>query len=146
MKFLTKSLIVAIALTGGVAIAKEGVQDPTVKARMDLMGVVGKNTKVLGDMANGSAAFDASAAAAAKAALIAAAAEIPAKFETEADDPVAEARPDIWMNWDGFVERATALQTAAEAVDVATLAGIQAGMGAIGGSCRDCHTDFRAKK
>jgi cytochrome c556 len=146
MKFLTKSLIVAIALTGGVAIAKEGVQDPTVKARMDLMGVIGKNTKVLGDMANGSATFDASAAAAAKAALIAAAAEIPAKFETEADDPVAEARPDIWMNWDGFVARATQMQTAVDAVDVATLAGIQAGMGAIGGSCRDCHTDFRAKK
>ena len=151
MTFLTKSLpakalIAAIVLTGGVALAKEGVQDPTVKARMDLMGEIARQTKVLGDMANGSAAFDASAAAAARDALMAAAADIPAKFETEADDPVAEARPDVWMNWEGFVEDAEALQSAAEAMDVTALAGVQAGMGAVGGACRDCHTDFRAKK
>jgi cytochrome c556 len=150
MRFVAKALIVSLTLTAGVAagvaVAKDGVQDPTVKARMDLMGTIGMNTKILGDMAGGKAAFDASAAAAAKAALIAAAGEIPAKFEVEADDPVSEARPDIWMNTEGFIEKAKGLETAAGAIDVASVEGIQAGMGAIGGACKACHSDFRAKK
>jgi cytochrome c556 len=146
MRFVAKALIVSLTLTAGAAIAKDGVQDPTVKARMDLMGTIGMNTKILGDMAGGKAAFDASAAEAAKAALMAAAADIPAKFEIEADDPVSEARPDIWMNVEGFVEDAKGLETAAGAIDVASVEGIQAGMGAIGGACKACHSDFRAKK
>jgi len=146
MRFAAKALIISLTLTAGVAIAKEGVQDPTVKARMDLMGTIGMNTKVLGDMAGGKAAFDATAAEAAKAALMAAATEIPAKFETEADDPVSEARPDIWMNVQGFIEKAKALETAAGAIDVSSLESVQAGMGAIGEACKACHTDFRAKK
>lgn len=146
MRFAAKALIIGLTLSAGVAIAKEGVQDPTVKARMDLMGTIGMNTKVLGDMAGGKAAFDASAAEAAKAALSAAAAQIPAAFETEADDPVSEARPDIWMNMEGFAEKAKALETAAGAIDVSSIEGVQAGMGDIGGACKACHTDFRAKK
>lgn len=146
MRFVAKALIVSLTLTAGVAIAKEGVQDPTVKARMDLMATIGQNTKTLGDMAGGKAAFDASAAEAAKAALIAAAAEIPAKFEPEADDPVSEARPDIWMNMEGFVAKAKGLQDAVGAIDVSSLESVQAGMGNVGGACKSCHTDFRAKK
>jgi cytochrome c556 len=146
MRFVAKALILSLTLTAGVAIAKDGVQDPTVKARMDLMDSIGMNTKILGDMAGGKAAFDATAAEAAKAALIAAAGEIPAKFEVEADDPVSEARPDIWMNMEGFAEKAKGLETAASAMDVASIEGVQAGMGAIGGACKACHSDFRAKK
>lgn len=146
MKLISKAVIASLVLSAGVAFAKEGVQDPTVKARMDLMGTIGMNTKTLGDMAGDKAAFDATAAAAAKAALMAAAADIPVKFETEADDPVAEARPDIWMNFDGFKEKAAALAAAATAIDVSSLEGVKAGMGAVGESCKGCHTDFRAKK
>lgn len=146
MRFVAKVLIVSLTLTAGVALAKEGVQDPTVKARMDLMGINGQNTKTLGDMASGKTPFDASAAEAAKAALIAAAADIPVKFEPEVDDPVSEARPDIWMNWDGFTDKAKGLEAAATAIDVSSLEGVQAGMGAIGGACKACHSDFRAKK
>lgn len=146
MRFVAKALILSLTLTAGVAIAKDGVQDPTVKARMDLMGTIGMNTKVLGDMAGGKAPFDATAADAAKVALAAAAAQIPAAFEVEADDPVSEARPDIWMNMEGFAEKAKGLETAAGAIDVSSLESVQAGMGAIGGSCKACHSDFRAKK
>lgn len=146
MKIISKVFVVTLALSAGVAFAKDGVQDPTVKARMDLMGTIAMNTKTLGDMAGGKTDFDATAAAAAKAALSAAAADILVKFETEVDDPVSEARPDIWMNWDGFAEDAGALGAAADAMDVASLDGVKAGMGAIGGSCKGCHTDFRAKK
>lgn len=143
MKLVTKSLIAGLILVAGVAVAKEGVQDPTVKARMDLMGTIGMNTKVLGDMAGEKTAFDAAAAQAAKDALIAASADIAAKFETQATDPVAEAKPEVWTNWEDFVAKAGALNAAATALDATSLDTVKAGMGAIGGSCKDCHSTYR---
>lgn len=143
MKLMTKGLIAGLVLVAGVAVAKEGVQDPTVKARMDLMGTIGMNVKVLGDMATDKAPFDATAAAAAKEALVAASADIAAKFEPQATDPVSEAKPEIWTNWDDFVAKGEALNAAAIAIDPASLEGIKAGMGAIGGTCRDCHSTYR---
>ena len=50
-KLLAIPLIVAAL--AGAALAKEGVQNPAVKARMDAMATIGANTKVLGDMAGG---------------------------------------------------------------------------------------------
>jgi cytochrome c556 len=130
-------------LAGGVAIAKEGVTDPQVKARQELMGVVATNTKTLGEMAGGKIPFDATAAAAAKAALAAAAAEVPAKFEPQATDPLTEAKAEVWTNWDDFVAKSEALLKAAEAVDTTSPETIGAGMGAIGGACKDCHSTYR---
>lgn len=143
MKLMTKGLIAGLILVAGVAVAKEGVQDPTVKARMDLMGTIGMNTKILGDMATDRTAFDAAAAQAAQAALVAASADIAAKFEPQATDPVAEAKPEIWTNWDDFVAKGEALNAAAVALDPSSLDGVKAGMGAIGGTCRDCHSLYR---
>lgn len=143
MKLMTKSLIAGLVLMAGVAVAKEGVQDPTVKARMDLMGTIGMNVKVLGDMATDKVAFDAAAALAAQEALVAASADIPAKFEPQATDPVAEAKPEIWTNWEDFVTKAGALNAAATALDPTSLDSVKAGMGAVGGACRDCHTTYR---
>lgn len=143
MKLMTKGLIAGLILVAGVAVAKEGVQDPTVKARMDLMGTIGMNTKILGDMATDRTAFDAAGAQAAQAALVAASADIAAKFEPQATDPVAEAKPEIWTNWDDFVAKGEALNAAAVALDPSSLDGVKAGMGAIGGTCRDCHSLYR---
>ncbi|WP_349038308.1 cytochrome c [Pseudotabrizicola sp. 4114] len=140
---MTKSLIAGLVLMAGVAVAKEGVQDPTVKARMDLMVTIGMNVKVLGDMATDKVAFDAAAALAAQEALVAASADIPAKFEPQATDPVAEAKPEIWTNWEDFVTKAGALNAAATALDPTSLDSVKAGMGAVGGACRDCHTTYR---
>lgn len=143
MKIVTKGLIAGLVLVAGVAFAKEGVQDPTVKARMDLMGVIGMNTKALGDMAGGKAEFDAAKAAMAKDAIIAASAEIAAKFEPQATDPVSEAKAEIWTSWDDFVKKAEALNAAATALDASSLDSVKAGMGGIGGACKDCHTTYR---
>ncbi len=137
------SLILAAALIAGAAFAKEGVQDPQVKARMDLMGTQGMSAKTLGDMAGGKIPFDATAATAAKAALAASAAEIPAKFEPQATDPVSDAKPEIWAGWADFVAKSEVLLAAAEALDVTSAETIGAGMAAIGGACKDCHTTYR---
>ena len=80
---------------------------------------------------------------AAKAALAAAAADIAAKFEPQATDPATEAKPEIWTNWDDFVAKADALKVAAEAMDASSLDSVKAGMGAIGGSCKACHSVYR---
>lgn len=146
MKLFVKTALLGAALVMGTGVVLADSSNPDIKARQDLMGVIGQNTKILGDMAGGKADFDATAAAAAKAALAAAGAAIPVKFETNVDDAESEAKATIWTDWAGFLAKGKALEDAANAIDVASLDGVKAGMGAIGGSCKGCHTDYRAKK
>ena len=142
MKLVTKLLGVGLIFAGGIAIAGEAT-DPQVKARQEVMETLGKNMKILGDMAGAKTAYDAAAAEAAKAAIVAAASEAAAKFEPQATDPESEAKAEIWTNWEDFVAKANGLNTAATALDASTLEGVQAGMGAIGGACKACHTAYR---
>ena len=146
MKF-TKYLAIGAILVAGAAFAEGDRTDPNAKARSDLMRIIGKNTGILGDMAGGKTAHDAAAAEAAKAAIIEASAGIETAFAEEgAADPASEAKAEIWTNWDDFLADAKALNAAATAMDVASAETIGAGMGALGGTCKDCHTEFRVKK
>lgn len=142
-KLLALSLIAAAGVAAGVAGAKEGVQNPAVKARMDAMAAIGASTRVLGDMAGGKADFDAAKAAEAAAAINATALTVPGLFEAPETDPVSEAKPEIWANWADFVAKTDALAAAAAAVDTSSLDGVKAGMGALGGSCKACHSAYR---
>jgi cytochrome c556 len=144
MNFATKTLIAGLIMAGGIAFAESKATDPDVHARQNLMDANGGAAGVLGGMASGKTAFDATAAAAAKAKLIADAADIPAKFKTNASDPESHAKPEIWTNWDDFVAKAGDLGKAADAMDVSSLDGVKAGMGAIGGACKACHTTYKA--
>ena len=143
MRIQPKAMALGLMLVAGAAIAAEGLQNPLVKARMDVMGTNGANAKILGEMAGGKAPFDAAAAAEAAATLAASALQITDVFEPQEDDPVSKAKPEIWANWDAFGGKAEALILAAQALDTSSLAGVQAGMGAVGGACKDCHTTFR---
>lgn len=142
MKLKARTIIAGLMLVSGVAIAAEAT-DSTVKAWQELMDGQGGAVKALGGMASGEVAFDAAAAEAAKATLIANSTEIAAKFQTQAADPASKASPDIWTNWDDFVAKATALNTAAAALDVASAETIKAGMASVGGACKDCHTKYK---
>lgn len=142
MKLSTKALVLGFTMVAGVAIAAEAT-DPTVKARQELMDTIAMNTGILGKMAGGENPFDAAAAEGAKAAIVAASAEIAAKFEPQASDPKSTSKEDIWANWDDFVKKGEALNAAATAMDTTTLEGVQAGMGGVGGACKDCHTTYR---
>lgn len=146
MKF-AKALIIGAVLSAGAAFAEEKRTDPNAIARGELMTTIGKNTGVLGDMAGGKTAYDAAAAEAAKAAIVEAAGKIEATFKDQgAADPASEAKPEIWANWEEFLADAKKLGEAAGAMDVASAETIGAGMGALGGACKDCHTDFRVMK
>mgnify|MGYP006164400557 CR=1 FL=1 len=146
MKFSTKALAAGLALIAGVAFAEVEATDPLVIAQKDLMKSFGGAAKTLGGMASGEVAHDAAAAEAAKQAMIAAAAEIEAKFTNNAADPASEAKPEVWTNWNDFLAKGKALGDAAGALDVASAESIGAGMGAIGGTCKACHTDYRVQK
>ena len=145
---LVKALAAGAILVAGVAYAQDAEPtDPNAIARAELMKLVGQNTGVLGNMASGKEPHDAAKAETAKAALIEAAASIEATFAQQgAADPVSEAKPEIWSNWEDFLVKAKALGDAAAAVDVASAETIGAGMGAIGGACKDCHTTYRVQK
>ena len=146
MKF-AKALIIGAVLSAGAAFAEEKRTDPNAIARGELMTTIGKNTGVLGDMAGGKAAYDAAAAEAAKAAIVEAAGKIEATFKDQgAADPASEAKPEVWTNWEEFLADAKKLGEAAGAMDVASADTIGAGMGALGGACKDCHTEFRVLK
>lgn len=147
MKTFTKTLLVSAMLMSGAAFAAgTEATDPDVIARKDLMKSVVAATKTLGTMASGEVAHDAAAAEAAKQALVAAAADIEAKFSNNAADPASEAKPEVWTNWDDFLVKAKGLGNAAAAIDVASAESIGAGMGAIGGTCKACHSDYRVQK
>jgi len=146
MKFV-KAFAVGALLAAGAAYAQEDPTDPNAVARSDLMKIVGQNTGILGNMASGKEPFDAAKAEGAKAALVEAAGKIEETFaEQGGADPASEAKPEIWANWDDFLVKAKALGDAAGAVDVASVETIGAGMGGIGGTCRDCHTTYRVMK
>jgi cytochrome c556 len=144
---LIKAFALGAVLLAGAAYAEEEPTDPNAVARADLMKMIGMNTGILGGMASGKEPFDATKAEGAKVALIEAAAKIEPTFKDQgAADPVSEAKPEIWANWDDFLTKAKALGDAAGAVDVASAETIGAGMGAIGGTCKDCHTSYRVMK
>lgn len=142
MKFLTKALVAGFVLSAGVVFAGKST-DPDAVGRQTLMGTIGMNMKVLGDMAGGKAAFDAAAAEAAKAAIVAAAAKIPATFEPQGTDAESKAKPDIWTNWDDFLTKADGLAKAAGALDATTVESLQAGIAGVGGACKDCHSKYQ---
>jgi cytochrome c556 len=142
MKLSPQSVFLALILVGGVALA-EGAVDPDVKARQDLMAANGAAMKTLGGMASAKIAFDATAAEAAKQVLIANAAGTLVVFKNQASDPAGHASNSIWTAWDDFSAKAGDMGTAAAALDTTSAESVAAGLGAIGGACKACHTAYK---
>jgi cytochrome c556 len=143
MKLIPTTLVLGLMLAGSMAMGQQQATDPTVIAWKDLMRKNAAAAKTLGEMAGGKIAFDAAAAQAAKDALIADSKATPAAFQTQASDPASKAKPEIWTNWDDFVAKAEALNSAAQALDVTSAETIGAGMGAVGGACMACHRAYQ---
>lgn len=144
MKFSLKVALVAAVLAATGAYAKGDRTDPNAIVRADTMRAIGGAMGKIGKMASGETAYDAAAAQAAKDALVAAATAIPEAFMTQGGaDPASDAKADVWANWDDFVAKATALQDAANALDVSSAETMGAGAGALGGACKACHSVYR---
>ncbi len=143
MKIVTNCLMSAFVLAGTIAFAKDGVTDPIVKARMELMDANGANTKFLWAMVKGQIPFDAAKAAIARTSLINGAAQIEEAFEKEAYDPVTVIDQDVWTNWADFIARAEAMESAAKALDTTSLDGLKASLGQINDTCASCHVIYK---
>lgn len=143
---LFRTATLALMFVAGTALAHGGVKNAAVKARMDLMVAVKEATAVLGGMAKGSLAYDAAQAEVARAALEDHASQIAPLFKAEETDPKSEALPTIWTDWDGFTGAAEAMQVATANMDVTDMEGLRSGLGAIGRTCKACHTDYRIEK
>ncbi|MGV6811368.1 MAG: c-type cytochrome [Brevirhabdus sp.] len=144
MKRATLAALCAAMITATAALAHSGVKNPVVKARMDGMGAIADNTKILGGMAKGAIPFDAAKARAAAESIAAEARRIPELFAANETDPKTEARPEIWSNWADFAAKGIELeQIASEAKSVQTLDDVQAVLPSIGKTCKACHATYR---
>lgn len=134
----------------------DAAQMAAVKERQELMKSIGGNMKTIVGFLKDSKGTAAEAQAAA--AKIGELAEtIPGAFETEASlsEMAAvgknRAKPEIWLDWNGFVEKAETLQdksvTLAAAFEGGDSGTIQSAMGDMGkNGCGACHEDFRGPK
>ena len=146
MKRLNAFTLTAI-LVAGTALAHSGVKNPAVKARMDAMMAIGKETKTLGEMAKGAMPFDLKAAQTAAAAIADHAASTPGLFEANETDPKSEAKASIWVNFDDFTAKATELEVVAKDLSSSITSSDDLGsaMMALGATCKSCHAAYREK-
>ncbi len=128
------------------SISHEGATGP-VKARMDAMGEVSRNAKLLGLMAK-SGAIDPPTAADAALQLRQYAAEMPGLFQERMFDAPSEALPEIWENWADFVAKAQAMGAAAIQIEAAGAdpAAFSQAVQNLGQSCTACHELYRLKQ
>ncbi|MBV7407570.1 cytochrome c [Maritimibacter sp. DP1N21-5] len=140
----TFKLILAAATMTAIGAAYVHAQEDVIKARQAAMKTIGAQMKVLSDMSKGAAPFDATAANEALATMAATAETVPVLFETEAIEGTdTDASSDIWANWDDFVSKAEALQTAAQGASVSDESSLGSAMGAVGGACGSCHKPYK---
>ncbi|MFZ5964152.1 c-type cytochrome [Thalassococcus sp. BH17M4-6] len=134
---------VVLACLAGAAFAHSGVTDPTVMQRMQLMKDIKDTAAQLGKMTRTLVPFDPDQAEALARDMARHAAAIPAAFETPAQDPRSEAKPEIWTDWPDFVADAAMLEDAASAMQTGTLDELRFGMRAVAKACATCHEDYR---
>ena len=130
---------------GTVALAHGGVKNAAVMARMEGMKSIGDAMKVMGQMAKGETAFDATVARSATADVARFAAETPALFKAPESDPKTEALPIIWERFDDFTAKAQQTEILARALstDMETPEDLNAGLMQLGATCKACHKEYR---
>lgn len=148
-KLILATLVAAVPATLAIAQSAED----TVKARQGFFQLVGFEMGGLAAMAKGTVEYDANAAgahAADLAALMSLHLEDYFAAGTSTEDLPGKTRalPAIWNDMDGFVARADALQAAVDNLGTVAAGGLDAlrpAVGQLGGACKACHDDYRAK-
>ena len=155
MKRLTAIVLGLGLATGATGLAQ--AQDNTkmvedaIKARKAQMQLYAFNLGLLGDMAKGAVAYDASAAAAASNNLAMLASLDQSRLWPQGSDNMSvdntRTLPDLWDNIDDAIAKGRATAEAASAMAAVAGTGLEAlqgQMGALGGSCGACHKAYRA--
>ena len=152
---MRKTVLFAISVVlaaGAMGTASaQGSDNPAVKARKALMQLYAFNIGQLGGMAKGEVDYNAEAASLAANNLVTLSqvgqmAMWP-QGSDNASDAGSRALPAIWTNFPDVSAKGKAFADAAVAMQAAAgkdLASLQAAIGALGGSCSECHKAYRA--
>ena len=129
--------------TGVYCIAS--VESEAVTARTKAMSEISDNMRVLGLMSKGQVDFDLVSAKSAIQNIEKLAAKTPTLFEIEAVDPHAEAKPEIWSNYEDFVDKALSLKTVAidAGGSLVDEDGLRDVVMSLGKTCKSCHSLYR---
>ena len=149
-------LLVAVASVVGLASALPAAaqfQKPedAIKYRQSALTVMANHFGRVSAMAQGKAPFDAKAAAD-NAAIVLTMSKLPFVAFAEGTDKGLpnRAKPEIWKDAAKFKAAAEKMQGEVVKFEAAAKTGnldtIKAAVGAVGGSCKGCHDDFRAEK
>lgn len=147
---MRKSLLALTFILPATAVLAQSPED-AVEARQGYFEMLGAQMAVLGPMAQGKIDFDATKAqiAADNIAALAKVNVAPLFMEGTSTDDMADtkAKPEIWSNMELFGEKATAFHEAAAEMSAAagSLEALQPAVGKLGGTCKGCHDEFRAK-
>jgi cytochrome c556 len=150
MKKLTACLLAVSALIMAVpAAAQFSKAEDAIKYRQSALFVMQQNFGRVAGMAAGRVPFDAKLAAD-SAAVAEYMSKLPwAGFGPGTDMGDTKAKPEIWTNKAKFDDYATKMQAEMAKLATATKSGnldsIKVAVNATGGSCKNCHDDFRAK-
>ena len=142
IKFL---ITICFFICGTAIYCVASVESEAVKARTKAMSQISDNMRVLGLMLKGQVDFDLVSAKSAIQNIEKLAAKTPTLFEIEAVDPHAEAKPEIWSNYEDFVEKALTLQTVANAASRSLVSeeGLKDVIISMGKTCKSCHSLYR---
>ena len=131
------------------AAAQFAKPEDAIKYRKNALFVMAQNFGRVAGMASGKMPFDAKLAAdsAATAAFVG---KLPwAAFEPGTDSGDTKAKTEIWKEKTKFDEYASKTQSELDKLAVVAKTGnlenIKAAVSAVGGACKSCHDDFRAK-
>ncbi len=150
-RLLSASVATIAVLAALPAAAQFQKPEDAIKYRQSAFTVMGNHVGRIGAMASGRAPFDAKAAAD-SAHIVSTLAALPfAAFGPGTDKGMPNrAKPEIWSDAAKFKAASEKMVAEVAKLDAAAKSGsldaIKAAMGAVGGSCKVCHDDFRAEK
>ena len=139
------------ALSSLPAAAQFQKPEDAIKYRQGAFTVMGNHFGRVAAMAQGRVPFDAKAAAE-NAGIVATMAKLPFHGFGDGTDKGLphRAKAEVWKEQPKFRAAAEKMQAEAAKLDAAAKTGnldaIKAAVGAVGGSCKACHDDFRAEK
>lgn len=148
-KLLATALCTLAGLAALPAAAQFQKPEDAIKYRKAAFTVMAAHFSRIGAMAQGKAPWDAQAAAA-NMAVIDAVHKLPfTAFGEGTDQGETKAKPEVWKDAAGFKNANEKMYgemaKLSAAVKTGSFDNVKAAFGPVGGSCKGCHDDYRAK-
>lgn len=148
-KPLSLGVLVVLLAFSGAASAQFAKAEDAIKYRKASLSVMAAHFSRIGAMVNGQVPFDA-AAAANNAQLVETLSRLPwAAFGAGTDKGETKAKAEIWSDAAKFKGYSDKLVTDTAKLNAAAKTGnadaLKAAFGAVAGTCKACHDDFRSK-